>query len=142
MMCSLVTFLFFPFFKVLPVLYLFLQNSVFASTLHKAAFCHSFSGILFPALLVSDSSCFRTKQCLTFKRDRAFLINVGGTSVVKVDVKVQAPKLHYVQPSCFEAGKPLEFVACGSNLIQPKLRYVTVSLKKLRVFAVTFSVGS
>ncbi|KAH9765499.1 Squamosa promoter-binding-like protein 7 [Citrus sinensis] len=48
----------------------------------------------------------------------------GGTSVVKVDVKVQAPKLHYVQPSCFEAGKPLEFVACGSNLIQPKLRFL------------------
>lgn len=48
----------------------------------------------------------------------------GGTSVVKVDVKVQTPKLHYVHPTCFEAGKPLEFVACGSNLLQSKLRFL------------------
>lgn len=36
---------------------------------------------------------------------------------------MHAPRLHYVHPTCFEAGKPMEFVACGSNLLQPKLRY-------------------
>lgn len=47
-----------------------------------------------------------------------------GTSVMRVKVKEQAPKLHYVRPSCFEAGKPMEFVACGSNLLQPKFRFL------------------
>ncbi|GKU85590.1 hypothetical protein SLEP1_g240 [Rubroshorea leprosula] len=45
-----------------------------------------------------------------------------GTSMMKVNVKVEAPRLHYVHPACFEAGKPMEFVACGSNLLQPKFR--------------------
>jgi hypothetical protein len=45
-------------------------------------------------------------------------MGIGGTSVMKVKVKVQAPRIHYVHPICFEAGKPLEFVACGSNLLQ------------------------
>ncbi|KAJ0092186.1 hypothetical protein Patl1_25532 [Pistacia atlantica] len=47
-----------------------------------------------------------------------------GTSVVKVNVEVKAPRLHYVHPTCFEAGKPMEFVACGSNLLQHKLRFL------------------
>jgi len=50
-----------------------------------------------------------------------------GTSVTKVEVNLQAPRLHYVHPTCFEAGKPMEFVACGSNLLQPKFRYVMVA---------------
>jgi len=50
-----------------------------------------------------------------------------GTSVTKVEVNLQAPRLHYVHPTCFEAGKPMEFVACGSNLLQPKFRYVMVT---------------
>lgn len=44
------------------------------------------------------------------------------TSVMEVQIKVQAPRLHYVHPTYFEAGKPMEFVACGSNLLQPKFR--------------------
>ena len=51
------------------------------------------------------------------------LICLGGASVIKAKVDVQAPRLHYVHPICFEAGKPMEIVACGSNLLQPKLRY-------------------
>ncbi|XAR57146.1 hypothetical protein NMG60_11025183 [Bertholletia excelsa] len=39
-------------------------------------------------------------------------------------VREQAPRLHYIHPTCFEAGKPLEFVACGSNLLQPKFRFL------------------
>ena len=48
---------------------------------------------------------------------------VDGTSMVKIDVDKQAPRLHYVRPACFEAGKPMQFVACGSNLLQSKFRY-------------------
>lgn len=55
-------------------------------------------------------------------------MGAGGTSVMKLKVEVQAPRLHYVHPICFEAGKPMEFVACGSNLIQSKFRYDIDSL--------------
>ncbi|PON80255.1 SBP-box transcription factor [Parasponia andersonii] len=48
----------------------------------------------------------------------------GGSSVIKAKVNVRAPRLHYVHPICFEAGQPMEFVACGSNLLQPKLRFL------------------
>ncbi|ESW19842.1 hypothetical protein PHAVU_006G159700 [Phaseolus vulgaris] len=51
-----------------------------------------------------------------------FRVMKDGTSVTKVEVNLQAPRLHYVHPTCFEAGKPMEFVACGSNLLQPKFR--------------------
>ncbi|XVF28447.1 hypothetical protein REPUB_Repub15cG0029900 [Reevesia pubescens] len=53
-----------------------------------------------------------------------FRTRKDGTSMVKIDVAVQAPRLHYVHPACFEAGKPMEFVACGSNLLQPKFRFL------------------
>lgn len=46
-----------------------------------------------------------------------------GASVMKVKVAVRTPKLHYVYPPCFEAGKPMDLLACGSNLLQPKFRY-------------------
>ncbi|KAM7259433.1 hypothetical protein ACFE04_015174 [Oxalis oulophora] len=46
------------------------------------------------------------------------------TSVMKVGTKFQAPRLHYVYPTCFEAGKSIEFIACGSNLFQPKFRFL------------------
>lgn len=56
---------------------------------------------------------------------------------------MQAPRLHYVHPTCFEAGKPMEFVACGSHLRQPKFRYYNIKIllhiqltsKKCLVFA-------
>ncbi|XP_022721858.1 squamosa promoter-binding-like protein 7 [Durio zibethinus] len=53
-----------------------------------------------------------------------FQTRKDGTSMVKINAEVQAPRLHYVHPSCFEAGKPMEFVACGSNLLQPKFRFL------------------
>ncbi|XP_041000956.1 squamosa promoter-binding-like protein 7 [Juglans microcarpa x Juglans regia] len=61
---------------------------------------------------------------LVFINDKIFRVMKGGTSVMKVKVEVRAPRLHYVHPICFEAGKPLEFVACGSNLLQSKLRFL------------------
>ncbi|KAJ6821450.1 squamosa promoter-binding-like protein 9 [Iris pallida] len=47
-----------------------------------------------------------------------------GTSLVNIKMEVKAPKIHYVHPTYFEAGKPMEFVACGSNLDQPKFRFL------------------
>lgn len=52
------------------------------------------------------------------------IFRVSKDSVMKVNMEVRAPRLHYVYPYCFEAGKPIEFVACGSNLIQPKFRFL------------------
>uniref|UniRef100_A0A7N0T2I5 SBP-type domain-containing protein n=1 Tax=Kalanchoe fedtschenkoi TaxID=63787 RepID=A0A7N0T2I5_KALFE len=56
--------------------------------------------------------------------DMRFLIARDGTFVKKVLTDVHAPKLHYVHPTFFEAGKPMEFVACGSNLLQQKFRFL------------------
>lgn len=54
--------------------------------------------------------------------DMIFRVMKDGISVTKVEVNMQAPRLHYIHPTCFEAGKPMEFFACGSNLLQPKFR--------------------
>lgn len=64
--------------------------------------------------------------CFKFWHLLFILISIDGTSVIKAKVEVQAPRLHYVHPTCFEAGKPMEFVACGSNLLQPKFRYAFI----------------
>ncbi|KAM0046449.1 putative transcription factor SBP family [Helianthus debilis subsp. tardiflorus] len=48
----------------------------------------------------------------------------GGKSVIEIKAGGKSPRLHYVQPTCFEAGKPIEFLACGSNLLQPRLRFL------------------
>ncbi|KAA8548538.1 hypothetical protein F0562_000195 [Nyssa sinensis] len=52
---------------------------------------------------------------LVYLNDRIFRV---------MEVGEHSPKLHYVHPTCFEAGKPLEFVACGSNLLHPKVRFL------------------
>ncbi|KAK6146151.1 hypothetical protein DH2020_020020 [Rehmannia glutinosa] len=54
--------------------------------------------------------------------DMVFFVRKDATSVVKVKVKDRAPKLHYIYPTCFEAGRPMEFVACGSYLLQSNFR--------------------
>ncbi|KAL5150895.1 Squamosa promoter-binding-like protein 7 [Glycine soja] len=59
---------------------------------------------------------------LVHLNDMIFRVMKDGTSVTNVKVNMHAPKLHYVHPTYFEAGKPMEFVACGSNLLQPKFR--------------------
>ncbi|XP_058077484.1 squamosa promoter-binding-like protein 7 [Magnolia sinica] len=45
-------------------------------------------------------------------------------SLMSIKIGVRMPKLHYVHPTCFEAGKPMEFVACGNNLFQPKFKFL------------------
>ncbi|GMH29282.1 hypothetical protein Nepgr_031125 [Nepenthes gracilis] len=59
---------------------------------------------------------------LVYVNNRIFRVLKDGCSVMKVEVALRAPKLHYVYPSCFEAGKPMDLVACGSNLVQTKFR--------------------
>ncbi|KAL4592899.1 hypothetical protein LXL04_005906 [Taraxacum kok-saghyz] len=53
-----------------------------------------------------------------------FGVMKGGRSVIKIKSGEKSPKLHYVEPTYFEAGKPIEFLACGSNLLQPRLRFL------------------
>ncbi|KAK3138795.1 hypothetical protein QOZ80_5AG0373510 [Eleusine coracana subsp. coracana] len=45
-----------------------------------------------------------------------------GTTLTSTRLEVQAPRIHYVHPAWFEAGKPVEFLLCGSSLDQPKFR--------------------
>nr|AUW52978.1 squamosa promoter binding-like protein 7 [Petunia x hybrida] len=61
---------------------------------------------------------------LVYLNNMVFRITKGGTSVVKVKLKGPAPKLMSIHPTCFEAGKPMEFFACGSNLMQPRFRFL------------------
>ncbi|XP_022861826.1 squamosa promoter-binding-like protein 7 [Olea europaea var. sylvestris] len=58
-----------------------------------------------------------------FLDNKIFLV-VKDVCVEEVNVKERAPKLHSVYPTCFEAGKPMEFIACGTNLLQPQFRFL------------------
>ncbi|KAJ7980187.1 Squamosa promoter-binding-like protein [Quillaja saponaria] len=59
---------------------------------------------------------------LIYLNNMVFRLMRDGVSLLKVKVEERAPRLHYVHPTYFEAGKPMEFVACGINLLQPKFR--------------------
>lgn len=61
-------------------------------------------------------------MALLYLNDMSFRVLKDGASVMKIDVAMRTPKLHYIYPPCFEAGKPMDFIACGSNLLQPKFR--------------------
>nr|GMC51132.1 squamosa promoter-binding-like protein 7 [Ipomoea batatas] len=61
---------------------------------------------------------------LIYLNNMVFRATKGGTSIMKVKLKGKTPKLYYVHPTCFEAGKPMEFFVCGSNLLQSKFRFL------------------
>lgn len=61
---------------------------------------------------------------LIYLNNMVFRVTKGGNSVVKVKLKGPAPKLKSIHPLCFEAGKPMEFFAHGSNLMQPRFRFL------------------
>ncbi|KAL3626163.1 Squamosa promoter-binding-like protein [Castilleja foliolosa] len=63
-------------------------------------------------------------KMLVYLNDIILRVTKDGNSVVKFRVKDRSPKLHYIHPNCFEAGRPMEFVACGSDLLQPKFRFL------------------
>lgn len=51
------------------------------------------------------------------------IYTIDGSTLTSTRLEVQAPKIHYVHPTWFEAGKPIELLLCGSSLDQPKFRY-------------------
>ncbi|XP_068659639.1 squamosa promoter-binding-like protein 7 [Aristolochia californica] len=53
-----------------------------------------------------------------------FQVLNDGTSLMSIKMEIRVPRLHYVHPTFFEAGKPMAFVACGSNLRQSKFRFL------------------
>ncbi|CAI8590806.1 unnamed protein product [Vicia faba] len=73
-------------------------------------------------LVAPKKMLFGRGTALIHLNDTIFRVMKDGSSVTKVEVNMHAPKLHYIHPTCFEAGKPMEFFACGSNLLQPKFR--------------------
>ncbi|XP_027121161.1 squamosa promoter-binding-like protein 7 isoform X1 [Coffea arabica] len=75
--------------------------------------------VLSPGSMLSGRDTFHI-----YLNNMIFRVIKGGSSLFKVKVNEQAPKLHHVHPTCFEAGKPMEFVACGSNLLPSKLRFL------------------
>ncbi|XP_073137994.1 squamosa promoter-binding-like protein 7 [Henckelia pumila] len=83
-----------------------------------------------PTLFIKDlvappgNMLFGRGTMLVHLNDKIFRVTKDAASIMKVAVKDRAPKLHYVYPTCFEAGRPMEFVACGSNLLQPRFRFL------------------
>lgn len=57
-----------------------------------------------------------------------------GTTLMNVKMEVKVPRLHYVYPNFFEAGKPMQFFACGSNLDQPKFRFLVSFAGKYLIY--------
>ncbi|KAG2619336.1 hypothetical protein PVAP13_3NG140945 [Panicum virgatum] len=47
---------------------------------------------------------------------------LDGATLMSTRLDVQSPKIDYVHPTWFEAGKPVELILCGSFLDQPKFR--------------------
>ena len=66
-------------------------------------------------------------------------MGAGGTSVMKLKVEVQAPRLHYVHPICFEAGKPMEFVATIEDEVPHRVPEVTKCRLELVLVLAEFS---
>ncbi|XP_012069443.1 squamosa promoter-binding-like protein 7 isoform X2 [Jatropha curcas] len=79
------------------------------------SYLHDF--VIMPGKMLSKRS-----PMLIYMNNMIFHVMKDENSVMKVNMEGQAPRLHYVHPICFEAGKPIEFVACGSNMLQPKFR--------------------
>uniref|UniRef100_J3M734 SBP-type domain-containing protein n=1 Tax=Oryza brachyantha TaxID=4533 RepID=J3M734_ORYBR len=51
-----------------------------------------------------------------------FQVLKDGATLTSTRLEVQSPRIHYVHPSWFEAGKPIDLILCGSSLDQPKFR--------------------
>ncbi|KAK1278961.1 Squamosa promoter-binding-like protein 9 [Acorus gramineus] len=61
---------------------------------------------------------------LIYLNNMIYEVLEDGTSLMNIRMDVQVPRLHYVYPTVFEAGKPMEFIACGSNLSHPKFQFL------------------
>nr|WCD39351.1 squamosa promoter binding-like protein 1 [Cenchrus americanus] len=51
-----------------------------------------------------------------------FQVLKDGATLMSTRLDVQSPRIDYVYPTWFEAGKPVELILCGSSLDQPKFR--------------------
>jgi hypothetical protein len=51
-----------------------------------------------------------------------FQVLKDGATLMSTRLDVQSPRIDYVHPTWFEAGKPVELILCGSSLDQPKFR--------------------
>ncbi|CAL1411652.1 unnamed protein product [Linum trigynum] len=79
------------------------------------SYVHNF--VVVPGTMLSGKG-----PMIVYLNDMVFRVMKGGTSVMQLSIGTQSPRLHYVHPTFFEAGKPMEFVTCGSNLFQSKFR--------------------
>ncbi|KAG2300168.1 hypothetical protein Bca4012_011763 [Brassica carinata] len=75
-------------------------------------------------ILKPGKMLFGRGSMTVYLNNMIFRLIKGGTTLRRVDVKVESPKLQFVYPTCFEAGKPIELVVCGLNLVQPKCRFL------------------
>ncbi|CAE6109265.1 unnamed protein product [Arabidopsis arenosa] len=75
-------------------------------------------------ILKPGKMLFGRGSMTVYLNNMIFRLIKGGTTLKRVDVKLESPKLQFVYPTCFEAGKPIELVVCGQNLLQPKCRFL------------------
>ncbi|ESQ41891.1 hypothetical protein EUTSA_v10012721mg [Eutrema salsugineum] len=75
-------------------------------------------------ILKPGKMLFGRGSMTVYLNNMIFRLMKGGTTLKRVDVKLESPKLQFVYPTCFEAGKPIELVVCGHNLLQPKCRFL------------------
>ncbi|KAF6138672.1 hypothetical protein GIB67_009866 [Kingdonia uniflora] len=71
-----------------------------------------------------ESMLFERGSMVVNVNNMIYRVLKGGSCLTNVKMGVTAPRLHYVYPNYFEAGKPVEFIACGNNLLQPKFRFL------------------
>ncbi|RID73656.1 hypothetical protein BRARA_B00791 [Brassica rapa] len=75
-------------------------------------------------ILKPGKMLFGRGSMTVYLNNMIFRLLKGGTTLKRVDVKLESPKLQFVYPTCFEAGKPMELIVCGLNLVQPKCRFL------------------
>ncbi|XP_048624981.1 squamosa promoter-binding-like protein 7 isoform X1 [Brassica napus] len=75
-------------------------------------------------ILKPGKMLFGRGSMTVYLNNMIFRLIKGGTTLRRVDVKLESPNLQFVYPTCFEAGKPIELVVCGLNLVQPKCRFL------------------
>uniref|UniRef100_A0A1J3H5Q3 Squamosa promoter-binding-like protein 7 n=1 Tax=Noccaea caerulescens TaxID=107243 RepID=A0A1J3H5Q3_NOCCA len=75
-------------------------------------------------ILKPGKMLFGRGSMTVYLNNMIFRLMKGGTTLKRIDVKLESPKLQFVYPTCFEAGKPIELVVCGHNLLQPKCRFL------------------
>ncbi|KFK26119.1 squamosa promoter-binding-like protein 7 [Arabis alpina] len=75
-------------------------------------------------ILKPGKMLFGKGSMTVYLNNMIFRLIKGGTTLKRVDVKLESPKLQFVYPTCFEAGKPIELVVSGHNILQPKCRFL------------------